>query len=58
MLLVIFESVALLIVEALVRSCFVFWSNQKFQGQDIGKFLGKGVKLKFPLFNKIAKTSK
>ncbi|XP_063946808.1 protein GAMETE EXPRESSED 3 [Daucus carota subsp. sativus] len=41
MLFLVFESIVLIIVAALVRFCCIFWGKKKLQGQDLGKFLEK-----------------
>ncbi|KAK1383845.1 Gamete expressed [Heracleum sosnowskyi] len=41
LLFLMFESVVLIIVAALVRFCCIFWNKKKLQGQHLGTFLEK-----------------
>ncbi|KAI3747944.1 hypothetical protein L6452_10699 [Arctium lappa] len=37
----VFETILVIILAALVRFCCIFWKKKKIQNQDLGKFLGK-----------------
>ncbi|RVX06538.1 Protein gamete expressed 3 [Vitis vinifera] len=45
LLFLLFESAVLVLLAGLVRFCCIFWRKKKLQGQDLGKFLEKAVKL-------------
>lgn len=43
------ESVVLVLLAAVVRYCCIFWKKRKLQGQNLGKFLEKRVRMKTTL---------